>query len=132
MTLPPKPTPTTGITDWEIHADSEAQLITVLKSINAKLWRAAGTFKGRQIAAGAIATFKLANGTVIIINYYKTKYAPSGTRTVMGRTVPNMVPLPGVYASMRWLSPTRANPPQPPANSGVTLVPMPASGRQFA
>lgn len=115
-----------GSTDWEVHADTEAHLITVLKSISPKLFRNAVTSpSGRQIAAGIATQLKLANGTTIIINYYKTKMVQSGTQIIFGKTVPSYVAAPGVYGIMRWLSPTNASPPQPAAGSGVTLIPLP-------
>lgn len=41
-------------------------------------------------------------GTVYAVDNYGSKYVQSGTVTVGGLTMPNMVALPGRYANVRW------------------------------
>lgn len=114
------------MSDWEISAPTQAQLVTVAKAIvaNAKV---GGTVVNGP-AGFAIEGF-LANGTRFCINYYKTKMVATGNTVPgpHGSTMPEMVAAPGVFAIMRWLHPTNNDPPQPPQASGVTLIPLPAN-----
>jgi hypothetical protein len=113
------------MSDWEISAATQAQLVTTAKQIvtnrNVNLTAIISD-------AGFMIEGFLNNGTRICINYYKTKMMPTGNtvQTPLG-SGPEMAAVPGVFAIMRWLHPTNANPPQPPAGSGVTLIPLPAN-----
>jgi hypothetical protein len=120
------------MSDWEISAPTQAQLVTVAKAIVANRNVNLSALNGPD---GFVIEGFLNNGTRFCINYYKTKLMPTGNTIVdnPGQTVPEKAPVPGVFAIMRWLHPTNANPPQPPANSGVTLIPLPAdSPMKFA
>lgn len=101
--------------DWEIH------------SANAADMQAAVNFLGFTQGDG----FTKA-GIRYSILIYGTKYVQQGTKlytdSVTGQTrmIPNMVPASGVYAILRWFSPTQF----PPAGTNippqVTIIPIPA------
>lgn len=113
------------MSDWEISADTQAHFVTVAKAIVTNL-KVGGTVQNGP-AGFAIEGF-LANGTRFCINYYKTKYILTGN-TIQGPIGPiqETAPVAGVFAIMRWISPTNTDPPQPGAASGVTLIPLPAN-----
>ena len=113
------------MSDWEISAPTQAQLVTVAKAIVANLKNGVTAING---PGGFAIEGVLANGTRFCINYYRTKMMPTGqtVSSIDGNSYPQLAAVAGVFAIMRWLSPTNTDPPQPPANSGVTLIPLPS------
>lgn len=106
--------------DYEIFAPTGAAMLALAQSVPG-LWRTAQKIGTVTVPAGIVAS-----GIGWSIVYYGKKYASTGATTIdaFGRQIPVMAPTAGVYAVLRW---TRTkNPPEPPAGSGATIVPMPA------
>jgi len=115
------------MSDWEISASTEAQFLTFVRSLLSNENDNLTSIAGPQ---GFSVEGSLNNGTRFSIAYYKTKRVPTGNTDASpfpGKTVPELSTASGVYAIMRWRSPSNTNPPQPSAGSGVTLVPLPPS-----
>lgn len=110
------------MSDWELWAPTQAQLVGMLKQLVLNL-RVGGTVvRGPD---GFVVDGFLANGTRFSICYYKFKYTLTGN-TLQGLfPYPERVQVPGFFAIMRWLNPNNNDPPQPPLNSGVTSIPAP-------
>jgi len=111
------------MSDWEIWAPTQAQLLAVIQNVvaNRNIDRTA------IMISGFMAEGFLNNGTRICINYYRNKFVPTGNTidTPLG-PAPELTRVAGVFAIMRWLHPTDNDPPQPSVASGVTLIPLPA------
>lgn len=111
--------------DYEIFAPTGPAMLALAQSVPG-LWRAAQQVGRITIPAGIAVS-----GKDWSIYYYGKKMVPTGNTVTdpFGNQVPEMAPAPGVYASLRW---TRtANPPTPPAGSGVTINPLPAASARF-
>jgi hypothetical protein len=113
------------MSDWEISAATQAQLVTVAKAIVANRNINFTAINGPD---GFITDGFLNNGTQFSIFFYKTKKLATGNllQGVIGK-YPETTTVPGFFAILRWLHPTNANPPQPSQASGVTLIPLPAN-----
>jgi hypothetical protein len=116
------------MSDWEVFANTEAQLLAVVKSMG--LWHLA-LMRGSVVRTpeGILAQGVLKSGTQYFFNYYKTKMVPSGknVRDPWGRLSPEMVPAAGVWGTLRWLSTDGSDPPAIDPASGVTINPLPAN-----
>jgi hypothetical protein len=122
--MPVNPAPTTSATDFEIHAPDDATMMAVAQTIQG-LWNPGNP--AFNIAPGINTGGISADGYVWTINYYGKKLLPTGN-TVAGRNgvqVPEYALAPGVFAILRWNGDT-SKIPQPPADSGVTIIPLPA------
>ena len=112
------------MSDWEIWAPTEEQLTALAKSLlnNKKVGSTSISGPNGYLIEGF-----LTDDTRFSICYYKIKLIPTGNMVDdgYGGTMPEMKPAPGVFAIMRWLSPTDHDPPQPNPSSGVTLKPLP-------
>lgn len=97
--------------DWELHTDSLNTLQNAVKTLG--FTQGDGYLKGVRYS----------------IYIYGQKFAPTGNTfpgPVPGSTLPEMAPLPGYYAIMRWWSPDPFPPPGVHLPNGVTAVPLPA------
>jgi hypothetical protein len=115
------------MSDWEVFANTEAQLLAVVKSMG--LWHLA-LMRGSVVRTpeGILAQGVLKNGTQYFFNYYKTKLVQQGTQlNPWGKPEAKMVPAAGVWATLRWLSPDGSDPPAIDPASGVTINPLPAN-----
>lgn len=109
--------------DFEIHAPDDATMMAAAQTIQG-LWNSGSPALNIQpgINTGGIN----AEGVVWAVNYYGTKRLPTGNKVAdtFGNQVPEYAAQPGVYAILRW----NGDPsliPQPPAGSGVTIIPIP-------
>lgn len=113
------------MSDWELWAPTQAQLVTVAKNVVANR---NPSFTAKNGPDGFLVEGFLNSGCRFCIDYYKIKMMPTGN-TVQGPfgPIPETARVSGVFAIMRWLHPTNANPPTPSQASGVTLVALPAN-----
>jgi hypothetical protein len=98
--------------DWELHSLNPDDMI------------AAANFLGFTQGDGYTKA-----GVRYTINIYGTKYVKSTTQTFVdrfGNTQPVMVAQPGIYAILRWYSPTAFPPPGVNIPPQITVIPLPA------
>ena len=115
------------MSDWEISASTQAQLVAVAQAIVANRNPSFNAINGPD---GFLIEGFLNSGCRFCINYYKIKMMPTGNtipNPIGTGTVPEMARVAGVFAIMRWLHPTDNPPPQPGGATGVTLIPLPAN-----
>lgn len=113
------------MSDWELSAATQAQLIAVAQAIVANRNPSFTAINGPD---GFLIEGFLNSGCRFCINYYKIKMMPTGN-TIQGPLgpEPEMARIPGFFGIMRWLHPNNTDPPQPSGASGVTLIPLPAN-----
>ena len=113
------------MSDWEIWAPTQAQLVAVVQNVIANR---NPNFTAVNGPDGFLVEGVLNSGCRFCINYYKIKMVPTGNTIPgpYGSPVPEMSRVAGVFGIMRWLHPNNNPPPQPGAATGVTVVPIPA------
>jgi hypothetical protein len=111
--------------DYELSAATEQELATYAEAIANKTDKGSTWHAGEQ---GFPIEGYLTEGTRFSIYYYKTKMEPTGNIITEedGRQRPEMAPVPGVFAIMRWHSPKNHTPPPDPSGA-VKIIDLPAN-----